>query len=259
MKALDFFKFASKDKNRLFMTGVYHDGGYKIATDARILVMAKADYPAENEGVLLDKAGEEIFDVDEKGKKYKAVFPKYKRAIPDLSEMHVTDFDFKQVQADLKATNALLKIHNKVTVSLVCYMLPNESIFSSYIVQQIVHFCECFPDAVLYSPESDCKNCRASVLVYVGEGTLENPDALCVFMPCSAIDFTFIKNGFMFFIEHYRDDVGSILRAMKKYDVLRRIRENKLTDNDKKLLANVQKYLTLAFPYNTINADALSA
>lgn len=249
MKTVDLFKFASKDDCRAFLQGVFHDGGYKVATNGFIMAKVKADYPAESEGLLLDKAGKEIYSTDKIRGKYKAQFPNYRRVIPDLSQMHVIGFDFKQVTADIKSADALLKINQKVSGDLAFYTLSNGGFISDKMTRQIAYFCECFPDAALYAPVDEAKWYEAYALVHIGGGTLENPDALCVFMPCQAqYGCDFKKSGFSFVVRHYRDDVGKVLRAMNKYNTLRHIRENTLTAGDKKLLAAVQEYLALAFP-----------
>lgn len=49
IKKTDVTSFVSDDATRFFMQGVYHDDGYKIATDARVMAMIKEDYPKENE------------------------------------------------------------------------------------------------------------------------------------------------------------------------------------------------------------------
>ena len=48
-----------KDTPRPQLTGVYHDNGYKVGTDAHIMAMIKSDYPSELEGKIA-KDGSEI-------------------------------------------------------------------------------------------------------------------------------------------------------------------------------------------------------
>ena len=69
-KKLTFGDFASKDESRLFMTGVFYEEGFAVATDGRILLKQKADYPKEWEGKIVSLSdGKEIKDCE---------FPKYK-------------------------------------------------------------------------------------------------------------------------------------------------------------------------------------
>lgn len=51
----DIWKFVAKDKQRPAMTGVFHDKGFKVASDTHILVAVKEAYPKENEGKIIDK------------------------------------------------------------------------------------------------------------------------------------------------------------------------------------------------------------
>lgn len=51
----DIWKFTSKEKQRPAMTGVFHDKGFKVASDTHILVAVKDAYPKENEGKIIDK------------------------------------------------------------------------------------------------------------------------------------------------------------------------------------------------------------
>lgn len=72
-KKLTFGDFASKDENRLFMTGVFYEEGFAVATDGRVLLKQKADYPKEWEGKVISLSnGKEIEGVE---------FPKYKRLL----------------------------------------------------------------------------------------------------------------------------------------------------------------------------------
>jgi hypothetical protein len=54
-KTLDFYRYVSTDKARRFMQGVYHKDGYKWATNGRIAVKVKTDYPEKFEGKIVSK------------------------------------------------------------------------------------------------------------------------------------------------------------------------------------------------------------
>ena len=58
----DIWKFVAKDKQRPAMTGVFHDKGFKVASDTHILVAVKEAYPKENEGKIIDKKKNVIKD-----------------------------------------------------------------------------------------------------------------------------------------------------------------------------------------------------
>lgn len=56
----DIFSWCSKSgyENRRFMKGVNHLNGYRFATDSKVLVRIREDYPEEFEGQCLSKSGE---------------------------------------------------------------------------------------------------------------------------------------------------------------------------------------------------------
>lgn len=62
-KRPDPFQFVwsdKKDTNHRPLEGIYHSDGMIVATDARILLAIKSDYPAELEGKITDKQGQVI-------------------------------------------------------------------------------------------------------------------------------------------------------------------------------------------------------
>lgn len=90
-KKFDYYKFVDKDGFRPVMTGVYHDNGFKVASDGHILVAFKDDYDVnELEGKVLRKDGTILTD----GK-----YPNWRSVIPQLSELEkrkkqVVEIDF---------------------------------------------------------------------------------------------------------------------------------------------------------------------
>lgn len=72
----DYYKFVSKDPWKLIMSGVYHDDGFKVASDAHILVAIKDEYDrGELDGKVVGKDGAFI-----EGK-----YPNWRAVIPDLT------------------------------------------------------------------------------------------------------------------------------------------------------------------------------
>lgn len=76
----DYYKFVSKDEVRPVLTGVYHDNGFKVATDAFILVAIKDEYDDELECKVLKKDGT-LLTTDAVYTKY----PNWRAVIPDLT------------------------------------------------------------------------------------------------------------------------------------------------------------------------------
>lgn len=72
----DYYKFVDKDEVRLIMTGVFHEFGFKVASDAFILVAIKDDYDvSELEGKVVGKDGAFI----------EGNYPNWRSVIPELS------------------------------------------------------------------------------------------------------------------------------------------------------------------------------
>ena len=69
----DIYKMASKDETRPVMCGVFHDKGYKVASDATVLVAVKDSYDEALEGHILDRTGKDIIG---KYPKWESVFPR---------------------------------------------------------------------------------------------------------------------------------------------------------------------------------------
>lgn len=98
--------YVSKDDIRPSMCCVLHDSGYKVASDAHILVVLKEDYPEDMEGKLMKKDG----TIEEDNVK----FPKWRTVIPDPKKMGMVavrlDFaGIRQFEADFKAKKKLDK------------------------------------------------------------------------------------------------------------------------------------------------------
>lgn len=91
VKKASIIDFVSKDENRYFMTGVYYENGIAVATNGRVLIKLKTNYPSEYEGKIINPSnGKEI---DGQFPNYKKVFPK-KEDLVDRSDRlaHITDY-----------------------------------------------------------------------------------------------------------------------------------------------------------------------
>ena len=53
VKKASIIDFVSKDENRYFMTGVYYENGFAVATNGRVLIKLKTNYPSEYEGKII--------------------------------------------------------------------------------------------------------------------------------------------------------------------------------------------------------------
>ena len=103
----DFYKYAAKDKLRQVMSGIFHDKGQKVVTNANILIAKKEDYPEEYEGKILGKDGKFI-----EGK-----FPNYESVFPDLKKNAYTEHevDFGAFADFVLQTKATAKLRGSDT------------------------------------------------------------------------------------------------------------------------------------------------
>ena len=80
---------------RVQMTGVYHDNGYKVASDGHILIAMKEQYPEDYEGKILKKDGSFV-DKDRTYPKWRNVIPK--REITKDKRYTDVEIDFSKWQ-----------------------------------------------------------------------------------------------------------------------------------------------------------------
>lgn len=76
-KEFNVWQCVSKDQSKYFMSGVYHEDGFKVATDGRMLAVIRSAYPDDYEKTIRDKNGDEI----------RGQFPNYERVIPEIRDM----------------------------------------------------------------------------------------------------------------------------------------------------------------------------
>ena len=99
----DIYKFTNPKDRHEQLRGVYYDNGTIAASDGYILTAVKQEYPAEHEGLIIDKNGEKI---DAKYPNYKGVFP--------LTEGWPTyQIDFAKVRNIIKRSKAWARANGK--------------------------------------------------------------------------------------------------------------------------------------------------
>lgn len=106
MQRFNINNFLGTPPTRAVLSGVYHDNGYKVATDAIILVAIKSDYPKELEQHIIDKNGAEVH-----GK-----YPMWRLVIPDGRNYNPYKIDVAKFEQFLKERRAAWKdSHGKGT------------------------------------------------------------------------------------------------------------------------------------------------
>lgn len=101
----DYYKYVCKDGFRPVMSGVYHESGFKVASNSHVLVAIKEDYDvSELEGKTLLKDGTIIGQENGRYPNWRSVIPDTSR--PEYSRVQI-DFDkwaelFSNYKADKK-------------------------------------------------------------------------------------------------------------------------------------------------------------
>ena len=126
---LDIHSYVSKDKQRPTMMGVYHDKGWKVATDGHVLLCVKQSYPEEYEGKIITKYGE-VIDGN---------YPQYRFILPtDTSNWQVHVIDFDAVNNLLKRANAHAKIYGKSKLGISHYVKMGEKWWNVWQLEKFV-------------------------------------------------------------------------------------------------------------------------
>ena len=96
--------FASTDKTRAFMNGIFYEKGFAIATDGRMLIKLKRDYPADWEGKIIDP---------NTGKKIEGQFPAYEKVFPNKELLKDRTDRLAHISSYLSEATAAIAISEK--------------------------------------------------------------------------------------------------------------------------------------------------
>lgn len=164
--------FVRSDTIRPAMCCVFHDSGFKVASDSHILIALKEEYAPELEGRLMKKDGV-LLDEDTKYPKWRDVIPN-----PELNGMIPIVLDFakiREIEKDFKAkVKALGSTYNNV---LGYVKVTDKYTFKLQLLMKMVRFMEhTGTNELLVDPDG-----RRSVLAVAGESR-------CILMPCYSPD-----------------------------------------------------------------------
>lgn len=129
------YDYTDNDKKKTYreqMTGIYHDNGYKVASDGHILIAMKEQYPEEYEGKILKKDGS---FVDEKYK-----YPNWRNVIP--SREITKDKRYTDVEIDFdkwKEIYSKYKAEKKIGLEWQ-YVSLNNSFFRVELFNRLINF-----------------------------------------------------------------------------------------------------------------------
>lgn len=153
-----------KDKIRPSMCCVLHDSGFKVASDAHILVALKEEYPDEMEGKLLKKDG----TIETEHTRY----PNWRSVIPDpqRSGMVKVELDLERVRGFEKDYKARIKARGYSDSGYVC--ITGNCWFKIDYLMKMVRFMEYVGTSHIWvNPDGN----RASLAV--------SGDSKCILMP----------------------------------------------------------------------------
>lgn len=113
-------KFASKDPNRYFISGVHYEDGLAVATDGKVLAVERAECPEEWEGKTI---GRDLAEVE-------GQFPNWKKVVPEEG-IPVGGFDLALEKWPV------LKVCEKLSGEDAVFKFDDGSVFSSEMVGQM--------------------------------------------------------------------------------------------------------------------------
>ena len=241
-KTLDFYKFVSSDRCRLFLTGVYYKDGIKWATNGCVALKIKESYPEKFEDKIVSK---ELTYIEGK-------FPNVQKVIPELSDMEeMTDVSPNDVLLkEFKALKSLFAIHRKISGNwdTFRYVLPNHSEILFKTWELVMHFLECYPDSKLYCHKEDDDGLRRknekSLMLISGDATF-------VFMPAihsedeSKVGYVWKFDKFLWENNHEEFDFLRTLLHVGSKGIVERYQNGNLTDKDNKVIDDLYRYLEI--------------
>ena len=159
--------YVEKDDIRLALCCVFHDSGFKVASDGRIMIALKEEYAPELEGRLMKKDGI-LLNEDTKYPKWRDIIPN-----PELNGMIPIVLDFakiRKIENDFKAkVKALGSTYNNV---LGYVKVTDKYTFKLQLLMKMVRFMEhTGTNEMLVDPDG-----RRAVLAIGGESR-------CILMP----------------------------------------------------------------------------
>lgn len=99
MQRFNIYNFCGTFQMKAALTGVYHDSGYKVASDAIVLAAIKSEYPEDLEHHIITKDGVDI----------PAKYPLWKTCIPDGQDYKPYSIDVAKYEAFIKERRAAWK------------------------------------------------------------------------------------------------------------------------------------------------------
>lgn len=154
----DIYKMASTDELRPVMCGVFHDKGYKVASDSSVLVAVKDAYDEALEGHILDRKGQDII----------GVYPKWESVFPreDDDRRKVFTIDTAKVYELLRQEKAEKKAAGRDRVARRGYVKVGDTFFLADKLAMVCTFMDAYgaKEITTYGP-------RRAAAVYAPDGS----------------------------------------------------------------------------------------
>lgn len=138
LSKFDFYKYASTDAHRPVMTGVYFDNGFKVASDAYVLVAIEEEYDKQFEGKIINKKGEVI-----EGK-----YPNYKSVIPQTNEKFEIDLDLDKAKKAIDKSKVNKKMNKFIKEDM--HIKINGIFFKTYLFELFIVACKQLKNVKIY-------------------------------------------------------------------------------------------------------------
>lgn len=133
-RKFDLYKFASNDEIRPVMNGVFHDQGYKVASDCHVLVAVKEAYDEALEHHILGRTGDDII-----GK-----YPMWQSIFPQEVKGEKFEIDSEKVYELLKAVKAEKKAAGKGGIVRRGYVKVGETFFAVESMAKLCTFMDAY-------------------------------------------------------------------------------------------------------------------
>lgn len=179
--------YVIKDNDlRPSMCCILHDSGFKVASDAHIMVVLKEDYPEDMEGKMMRKDG----TIYEDGK-----FPNRRMVIPDpkKNEYFSVRLDFAEIREFEKDFKAKKKLNKK----LEGYVKVGFSYFKVDLLMKAVRFMECVgTDELMLSPDGKraalavAGDSKMILMPVIGHWDTWDDDHICYGIYKKSLEFT---------------------------------------------------------------------
>lgn len=114
-KKFDFEDYTANDVNRPSLSGIYHEDGYTIASDAIVLVAKKDSYNKSLEGKITwnEKIKNNILKNDKDTKFDELKYPNWKTVIPKIEGLSDVDIDWNELLIRAKRSKNLSKLYKE--------------------------------------------------------------------------------------------------------------------------------------------------